>query len=219
LFTEKFRPQDASHFDAEQYICNLYFRSLLTVPAIVRDWYTSLNKQLSTAVSKYTKKYVSKLVMSREIRTMANMRRGKMEIHVMPIVNEIECSYRMEDSAMKLTISLPEDYPLGVPAIETGRAIVNKDLHKKWLFQLGIYLSRQNGRMLDGIMQWKRNIDKHLLGVEDCIICMMTVSSTTYKLPRIRCRQCNKKFHGDCLYKWFQTSSNSSCPLCRSNFF
>lgn len=56
---------------------------------------------------------------------------------------------------------------------------------------------------MDGILQWKRNIDKHLEGVDDCTICMLTVSSSNYQLPRIRCRQCKHKFHGDCLVRFF----------------
>uniref|UniRef100_A0A1I7WPE7 E3 ubiquitin-protein ligase listerin n=1 Tax=Heterorhabditis bacteriophora TaxID=37862 RepID=A0A1I7WPE7_HETBA len=34
----------------------------------------------------------------------------------------------------------------------------------------------------------------------------------------VKCRQCKNKFHSNCLYKWFESSSQSRCPLCRANF-
>lgn len=205
-------------YDKENFACNLYYRSLIVIPAFVRHWYKSLSKKGAGLVDRYTRKFVSSLVLQREIRNVTNIRRGRLEVRVMPNVNEVSAFYKMEDTTIRLNISLPVNYPLSLATIQTERSIVSKDLHRRWLLQLEMFLAHQNGSMLDGILQWKRNIDKHLEGVEDCTICMMTVSSTNYQLPKIRCRQCKKKFHGDCLYKWFQTSANSSCPLCRSNF-
>ncbi|KAI1730329.1 ring finger domain-containing protein [Ditylenchus destructor] len=207
-----------SVFDNDNFVCNLYYRSLIVIPAFVRQWYKSLSKKGAGLVDRYTRKFVSPLVLQREIQNVTNIRRGRLEVKVMPNVNEVSAFYKMEDTTIRLNISLSANYPLSLATIEIERSIVSKDLHRRWLLQLEMFLSHQNGPLLDGILQWKRNIDKHLEGVEDCTICMMTVSSTNYQLPKIRCRQCKKKFHGDCLYKWFQTSANSSCPLCRSNF-
>lgn len=39
-----------------------------------------------------------------------------------------------------------------------------------------------------------------------------------HQLPKLACRTCKKKFHSACLYKWFSTSNNSTCPLCRNLF-
>ncbi|KAI3420431.1 hypothetical protein GPALN_003728 [Globodera pallida] len=205
-------------FDREHFVCNLFFRTLTVIPALFREWHGTLGKMESKTVNQYSQKYVSHLIIRRELRSLENMKRGKLEIRVLPKVREVECVYRLEEAAMNLSILLPENYPIGAPKVETGRCIVSKELHRKWLLQLGVFLNGQNGAMLDGILQWKRSIDQHLKGVEECTICMSTVSSTNYQLPRIRCRQCRKKFHGDCLYKWFQSSSKSSCPLCRANF-
>jgi len=218
LFSDTIRPQCLAPFDADHFFCNLYFRTLCTVPATVRDWYATCNRQQASAINKYTKKHVSRQLIQREMRNISNTKRGKLNVRVLSAVNEVECIYRLEDSEIRLCISLPPDFPLAPPKIETERSIFSKDLHRKWLFQLEVFISRQNGPLLDGILQWKRNVDQHLKGVEDCTICMMTVSSTNYQLPKIRCRQCKKKFHGDCLSKWFQTSQKSTCPLCRTNF-
>ncbi|EJW74990.1 hypothetical protein WUBG_14099, partial [Wuchereria bancrofti] len=75
-----------------------------------------------------------------------------------------------------------------------------------------------NGSIVDAVLMWAGNIEKHMEGAEDCTICMMTVHSRTYQLPRVRCKQCKKRFHSDCLYKWFDSSNQSTCPLCRASF-
>ena len=97
LFSIKFSPQNALLLHTEHFICNLYFRSLITVPVIIRDWYTSLGKQMAVAVNKsihyllrevcafpvifrYTKTYVSKLAVRNEISSISNMKRGKLEV-------------------------------------------------------------------------------------------------------------------------------------------
>ncbi|KAL3090626.1 hypothetical protein niasHT_023471 [Heterodera trifolii] len=205
-------------FDREHFTSNLFFRTLATIPALFREWHGTLSKTEANTVNEYTQKYLSHLLIQRELRSLENMKRGRLEVRILSKVREIECTYRLEETTMTLTILLPENYPIKAPKVETGRSIVNKELHRKWLLQLGVFLNGQNGVMMDGILQWKRSIDQHLQGVEECTICMSTVSSTNYQLPKIRCRQCRKKFHGDCLYKWFQSSSKSSCPLCRANF-
>ncbi len=57
--------------------------------------------------------------------------------------------------------------------------------------------------MLDGLLLWKRNIDRHIEGVEECCICMMTVHNGNYQLPKVCCRQCKKRFHGACLVGYY----------------
>lgn len=76
----------------------------------------------------------------------------------------------------------------------------------------------QNGSVLDGLQLWKRNVDKHFEGVEECYICYSVLHGSSYQLPRKQCRTCRKRFHAECLYRWFDTSNNSACPLCRNLF-
>lgn len=44
------------------------------------------------------------------------------------------------------------------------------------------------------------------------------ISLTDRTLPTKPCRTCKNRFHASCLYKWFQSSNSSSCPLCRALF-
>lgn len=199
LFAQRFDFRQSYGTTVDHFICNLFFRTLSTLPSIVRNWYTDLPRSRSGEVHDYIRKYLTPLVIARELNSLGNVHKGRLTVKVLAAVNEITAAYRFEDATLSLKISLPDDYPLSKPTIDTQRAIVNKDLLRKWLLQLVLFLSQQNGLMIDGILQWKRNIDNHLEGIEDCTICMMTVSATNYSLPKIKCRQCRKKFHGDCL--------------------
>uniref|UniRef100_A0A915BSS7 E3 ubiquitin-protein ligase listerin n=1 Tax=Parascaris univalens TaxID=6257 RepID=A0A915BSS7_PARUN len=201
------------------YVFGLFYRTLITLPALVRQWYTSLPRAAANLINSYTVKYVGPLIWKKE-RHLISLQKmpPHLEVRVLGAVREIIAEYDMEDAKMVLVIELPTDYPLSVPSIENEKAIVNKDVRRKWLLQLTLFLTHQNGSIIDGILMWAKNIARHLDGAEDCIICMMTVNSKTLELPRFRCKQCKNRFHIDCLRKWFETSKQSTCPLCRGNF-
>ncbi|MEE6468105.1 hypothetical protein FKM82_008163 [Ascaphus truei] len=79
--------------------------------------------------------------------------------------------------------------------------------------------TRENGSIMEGLALWKNNVDKRFEGVEDCMICFSVIHGSNYSLPKKACRTCKKKFHSECLYKWFTSSNKSTCPLCRETFF
>ena len=81
------------------------------------------------------------------------------------------------------------------------------------------FFQNQNGSIVDALTSWKKNLDKRFEGVEECYICYFILHGSTYQLPKVPCPTCKKKFHSNCLYKWFSTSQNSSCPLCRTLFW
>ena len=87
---------------------------------------------------------------------------------------------------------------------------------RKWLLSVTAFLRNQNGSVLDAIALWHRNVRKEFEGLEECLICYNIVSITDGKLPRLQCQTCSKRFHGGCLYKWFQSSGKSNCPHCQS---
>ena len=81
-----------------------------------------------------------------------------------------------------------------------------------------ISFQHQNGSVVDGLTLWKKNVDRRFEGVEECYICFFILHGSTYQMPKVGCPTCKKKFHSACLYKWFSTSQNSTCPLCRNLF-
>ena len=100
-----------------------------------------------------------------------------------------------------------------------GRRVgINAQLWRKWVLSLSVFLNNQNGSVVDAIAMWKRNVDKSFAGVEECTVCFAVVHGTNYQLPRAKCRTCKHLFHSDCLFKWFASSGQSTCPLCRALF-
>ncbi|EPB68098.1 zinc finger, C3HC4 type [Ancylostoma ceylanicum] len=175
---------------------------------------------------RYVRCYVSKLLIEAELNKvkMANQSHLKadklLKVRVVPISGEVVAEYKVEETTMRLSIVMPVDWPLSVPLIQIDKAIVPSEKVKKWLLQLTAYLFHQNGSTMEGILMWRKNVDRDVEGAEACTICMMTIHSTNHQLPKlqVKCRQCKNKFHSNCLYKWFESSSQSSCPLCRANF-
>jgi hypothetical protein len=123
-----------------------------------------------------------------------------------------------------MIIKLPSSYPLKPVEIDgnkTEESIpfgVGVKKWRAWMLASQAVMISQNGNILDSIKVFKRNISLHFQGVDDCAICYSIICSIDRTVPRKICKTCKHKFHGACLFKWFQTSNQSSCPLCRSTF-
>ena len=87
---------------------------------------------------------------------------------------------------------------------------------RKWLLSMRAFL--RDGTIDDAIRLWHQNVEKQFEGVEECPICYMIVHASTGHLPKQECKTCHNKFHAACLYKWFNSSQKSNCPLCQSLF-
>ncbi|EGT33468.1 hypothetical protein CAEBREN_32055, partial [Caenorhabditis brenneri] len=203
----------------DKFAAHLLFKSMTLLPAAVRLFYKGMPNCFMPIFQEVVTKYASKLLIEQELTKVSQATfDGEMKVRTVPVTGEIIAEYTIEETKMKLTIELSTDYPLSVPSMNLDKAIVKSDRAKKWLLQLNAYLFHQNGAILEGIEMWKRNVDKGVEGVEDCTICMMTIHQQTHQLPKIKCKQCKNKFHSNCLYKWFESSNQSTCPLCRNNF-
>lgn len=142
-----------------------------------------------------------------------------LKIRGMLSTREIVSTYKMKELSMELTMELPLNYPLGVVKVACGKRIgVSENEWRNWMLQLTNYLTHQNGSMYQGLQIWKNNVDKKFAGVEECTVCYSVIHGTNFQLPKMKCRTCKKKFHSVCLYKWFESSNKSTCPLCRNIF-
>lgn len=79
-------------------------------------------------------------------------------------------------------------------------------------------MANQNGSILDSLLLWRRNVEKRFEGIEECAICYSIVHGSNCELPTQKCFTCKHAFHSSCLYKWFSSSGQSTCPLCRNQF-
>nr|XP_006825327.1 PREDICTED: E3 ubiquitin-protein ligase listerin-like [Saccoglossus kowalevskii] len=204
--------------------CAVYQSALEDLPAMVRQWWNSQDKRVAAHVDGFTTKYVTPSLVSQEIQSIQNSEQTLENLTVKgrPITREIIATYTMdlsEEVSIELVIQLPPNYPLGKVVVDSGKKIgVSTSQWRNWMLQLTTFLVHQNGSVMDGLTLWKRNVDKRFEGLEDCMICFSVIHGSSYSLPRLTCRTCKKKYHSECLYKWFSTSNQSTCPLCRNLF-
>lgn len=204
---------------------HVFFSIARHMPVTVRKWYNNnSNKRLCNLVNEYTVKHISKVICSLEMETVQSKCQERAEedklkhlnIKARPNAREVYALYTRDEFTMELTIKLPINYPLGPVQIDGGKRVGVTDVKwRSWLLQLTRFLAHQNGPLLEGIDLWRRNIDKRFEGVEKCMICFSILHSN-YQLPGKRCQTCSKNFHNICIYKWFESSGNSTCPLCRN---
>ncbi|CAG9822593.1 unnamed protein product [Phaedon cochleariae] len=203
----------------ESLVCWLYSSSLTQLPALVRQWWTSLDSKLSQMVEKVTQTFVSGNLVTQELNELvSNQSKFKnMTLRVIPGSREVVATYTVDESQVELLIKLPANYPLGMLEVHCNKQIAGA-AHKQWILQFKKSVVHQNGRIWDGLSLWNNNLDKKFDGVEECYICFAVLHPGTYQMPKLSCQTCKKKFHSACLYKWFRTSYKSSCPICRNLF-
>uniref|UniRef100_A0A7N6A2C7 E3 ubiquitin-protein ligase listerin n=1 Tax=Anabas testudineus TaxID=64144 RepID=A0A7N6A2C7_ANATE len=202
--------------------CSVYYSTVQDLPAMVRLWWNSQEKRVSAAVEKFTIKYVSPVLSAEEISSVHSSTQmfDSMTVKARSAAREVIATYSVDDIFIELVIQLPQNYPLGSIAVESGRRVgVAVQQWRNWMLQLSTYLTHQNGSIMEGLALWKNNVDKRFEGIEDCMICFSVIHGSNYSLPKKACRTCKKKFHSACLYKWFTSSNKSTCPLCRETFF
>ncbi|XP_056016029.1 E3 ubiquitin-protein ligase listerin-like isoform X2 [Ostrea edulis] len=207
--------------EVSELACSVYKDALKTTPALVRLWWKDQDRKSVSYVDKFTSKYVSPVLCTEEISSLDSLEKKDVNFTVKtrPSTREVVAIHTLEEVCIEVVITLPPNYPLGNITVSSEKKVgVTAQQWDKWLLQLNIFLQHQNGTIMDGLKIWRRNIDKRFEGVDDCMICFSVLHGTNFQLPRLCCRTCKKKFHSACLYKWFQTSHNSTCPLCRNLF-
>ncbi|CAD7003345.1 unnamed protein product [Ceratitis capitata] len=204
----------------ERYACHLYTEVLKKLPAVVRKWWNISSSRQKTFVDRLTTNFVSPLICEGELSSIsANKEKNEnMQVTVHFSTREVIAVYFIDEVRTELTIVLPSNYPLGPVKVDCGKNIGGRLSSRNDALQLALFLNHQNGTILDGLALWKNTLDKKFEGVEECYVCYTVIHQDTCQLPKLTCKTCKKKFHGPCLYKWFTTSSKSTCPICRNVF-
>ncbi|KAK2580762.1 hypothetical protein KPH14_011385 [Odynerus spinipes] len=199
-------------------VCWLYTNTLRHLPVLVRQWWSTADSRVSAAVDRITTHYVSPMLCQEELLNNRLINVENMQVKVHPTVREVVALYQMDDTKLELSIVLPSNHPLGPVTVEPGQHAGGTANWRNCHMQLSIFLTHQNGSIWDGLISWKKNLDKKFAGVEECYICFSIFHISTYQIPKLSCHTCRKKFHTPCLYKWFSTSQKSTCPICRNVF-
>ncbi|KAJ1787853.1 hypothetical protein LPJ59_005655, partial [Coemansia sp. RSA 2399] len=208
------------------------------LPATMRSWWSGLPQALRTTsvgVEQFVARHISPVVAQRELErirrqagetgedqsgggALAQTLEEYDDASVRVGASQATVQYTVDDSTLEMAVRLPATYPLAPPVVESvKRVAVSEKRWRAWLVATQALVARN--RHTDAVcVQLVGNVGAHFAGVEDCAICYSAVGTIDNSLPNKQCRTCKNKFHRMCLFKWFSTSSQSTCPLCRNLF-
>lgn len=197
---------------SERYACFIYTLTLKHLPAVVRKWWTDSHPRQKLLVDKITTAFISNQLCVDELRSLVEKKEKQdtFQIVVHNSTREVHATYVIDEARMELVIQLPVNYPLGTVKVSCGQQIGDKLQSKVVVMQLSIFLTHQNGSIGEVLLLWKRNLDRKFEGVEECYVCYSVIHQETCQLPKLTCKTCKKKFHGQCLVSLKNLSSSQS---------
>lgn len=170
---------------------HLYYRALQTVPTLVRLWILECkDRKLSVAVTMYTSKYFSSVLIDAELERVISTRLGdKMDVKVVSVHREVNTTYTIDEDQIKMSLKIPPDWPLHVIEVRGVKKVGVKEARwKSWisgvrqvvLTQVGptVGTSRLSnvsrttqGSVVDGLELFKKNVSAHFENQTECAIC------------------------------------------------
>lgn len=224
-------------------LVHIFYLTLKYTPGLFKTWYMECrSKQTTNAVKEWMVKHFTPVIVSELLDEVDSWAKNQevpahdekeLEIKVSQMAKEITAGYEVDESFASIAIRVPPGYPIdNVTVVGLNRMAVNERKWNSWLMttqgvitfsvRLCSQLSRQyeanppqNGSIIDGLTTFRRNIVGALKGQSECAICY-SIISTDKKMPDKKCTTCKNLFHRTCLYKWFQSSNQNTCPLCRN---
>lgn len=207
-------------------LVHLYYLVLKYTPGLFRTWYIDCrSKQTRIAVEAWTTKYYSPLIIGDsldEVQKWADTQEPpgvdeqELQVKVSKPAREVTAGYEVDESQASIVIKVPASYPIeGVTVSSLNRVAVTDRKWQSWIMTTQGVITFSNGNIIDGLQVFKRNIVGALKGQSECAICYSIISADK-RMPDKRCTTCKNLFHRTCLYKWFQSSNQNTCPLCRN---
>ncbi|KAI0263034.1 hypothetical protein BC834DRAFT_828029 [Gloeopeniophorella convolvens] len=222
-FLESYDPENP--LSARLLAAHVYYRALLTVPSLVRAWlFDCKDKNLAAAVTSYTAAHFSPVLIDAAFAHLrgaaeTELAAENLAVRVAGAVHEVTAAYNVDEHQLEITLKVPPEWPLQRIAVKDSRRVgVPENRWRGWLLGVQQIVWSQNGSLVDALSLFKKNVTLHFEGQTECAICYSIISVSDGSLPRKPCKTCKNRFHASCLYKWFNTSHSSSCPLCRSEF-
>jgi hypothetical protein len=174
---------------------HLYYRALLTVPSLIYNWVLDCkDRQLSTSIAMYTSLHFSPVIIRAELahvkspETTAELVDENLTIKVATAVNEVVASYLVDEHQLEIKLKIPSDWPLHkIEVKDVQRVGVDESRWRAWILAVQQTLwsqvclsilflcpadgAPQNGRIVDGISLFKKNVTLHFEGQVECAIC------------------------------------------------
>ena len=214
------RLEESLSLDLVQVSANLLFRCTKAFPAYLRGWYDGLRREEAVRFLKHCTTYMTPLYIQGELRKLRLGGDDKLQLRV--VQTSTSCSvtirYHVEEFSVSFAMEIPPEYPLKPITVISGERLgISETKWRFWLLSVQTLLA-QNLSIVEVIRQWRVNAEKALEGIEPCSICYCVLQPSDRSLPSPSCKTCKNKFHSACLYKWFKTHGQASCPMCRSLF-
>lgn len=207
-------------------LVHLFYLTLKYIPGLFRNWYIDCRtKQTRIAVEAWTTKFFSPLIIDEtldDVQKWADTQEAPagdeqdLNVKVSRPAREVTAGYEVDEEEAAIAIKIPSSYPIeGVTVAGLRRVAVTERKWQGWIMTTQGVITFSNGNIIDGLQVFKRNIVGALKGQGECAICYSIISSDK-RMPDKRCTTCKNLFHRTCLYKWFQSSNQNTCPLCRN---
>ncbi|KAJ2999181.1 hypothetical protein NUW58_g95 [Xylaria curta] len=205
---------------------HIYYLVLKFVPGLFKAWHLGCrSKQTTIAVEGWMAKYFSPIIISEALDDVERWNDSheapadddrELIVKVSRAAKEVIAGYEVDDLHASIAIRIPPEFPLeAVTVIGINRVAVDERKWKSWILTTQGVITFSGGSIIDGLATFRRNVIGALKGQTECAICY-SIISTDKKMPDKRCQTCKNLFHRTCLYKWFQSSNQNTCPLCRN---
>jgi hypothetical protein len=225
---------NATRQNLQRLLIHIYHLSLLHVSSLVKAWWMECKSRRTVQlVESWTAKHMSPLIIASSLAAVQEWSKQQegvstddgrpLTIKVNVAASEVAASYAIagddDEHPLAMLVKLPPAFPLHQAEVRsaTARTTFEERRWKGWLRSAQGVIAFSNDSVVDGLLAWRRNVVGALHGRSECTICYSLVGEDG-KLPTRRCRTCKNSFHLGCLTKWFQSSGNKQCPLCRSDF-
>ena len=217
---------EADERNMQWLLIHIFYLVLKYTPGLFRQWYLdNRSKQTKLAVESWTTKYFSPRIVSDtldEVQQWADTQEPpaadeqELTVKVSRNAKEVIAGYAIDESQASISIKIPPSYPIeGVTVSGLNRVAVTEKKWQSWIMTTQGVITFSNGNIVDGLQVFKRNIVGAMKGQGECAICY-SIISTDKRMPDKKCGTCKNLFHRSCLYRWFQSSNQNTCPLCRN---
>ncbi|TGJ82616.1 hypothetical protein E0Z10_g6158 [Xylaria hypoxylon] len=205
---------------------HLYYLVLKFVPGLFKTWHIDCrSKQTKIAVEGWMARYFSPIIISEVLDDVVKWNENQeaptgdekeLIVKVSRAAREVIAGYEVDDLNASIAIRIPPEFPLDAVTVSgINRVAVDETKWKSWILTTQGVIMFSGGSVIDGLTAFRRNVTGALKGQTECAICY-SIISTDKKMPDKRCQTCKNLFHRTCLYKWFQSSNQNTCPLCRN---
>lgn len=211
-------------------LIHLFYLTLKYVPGLFKAWFIDCrSKQTRIAVEPWMTKWFSPIIIRAAIeevekwsksQEVADPEENELVVKVNYKQREITASYPIDDGgdeqSATLLLQINANFPLGnVTVTGLNRVGCSERTWMSWCRITQGIITISNGSVIDGLSAFRRNVVGALKGHVECAICYSFIA-VDKKMPDKRCGTCKNLFHRDCLFKWFNSANQNTCPLCRT---